>query len=618
MSMYRYVTLIWNQTNREAIKVSEFITTQLAQASRHVWRSALSTDGMIILDSSQQKGRMQTYHLSNDGGAILGSLFHNNFTKQVEDLDSNQSQSCLDSKSEFLVHNFWGRYVAFLNHKASGKRYVMRDPSGAFPCFFTSYRGVDIYFSDIQDVADLCFLPFSVNLDYVKTNILLPQFQKTHTGLKEVSEVLPAECIEISPFDRQSRFVWDPTEVSQTNVIDDPAEAASSIRSTVMNTIGALSGSYNRVLHNLGGLDSSIVLASLAQAPKRPEIVCLTHYTKTPRGDERFYSRQVSEKYGISLVEAELDYRKADLRKIFNSNKLTSPLGFFDCIGLTGNTHALVKNSGAEAIFYGVGGDNVFYQPARNLSALDYVRKHGLLSKHSVRVAIEASRYGRKSLYSTFREMWREKHNPAPCNEFVLKSFFENAQNPLINSEFLGSGGHEKHLHPLLIPQDNSPKGKQMHILMCALFSIEHYDCLDLEYLAPRIHVFLTQPIVELCLRIPTWILTYHGLERGLARQAFRNDLPLDILRRFSKSTPVDYYNDLYDHNIDLIREYLLEGILTQEGILNRKTLETSLNHDGPIAKIIKYKTIGLLGTEAWLRSWDERKTTVGAMEIAM
>lgn len=616
--MYRYITLLWNRADRESAQAADYVAACLHKVSPHTWRKAWEVQGIAVHDSGEHKGRMQSYRLAGGGGVILGRLFRNDYTSQIEDLGADESSACLNTKGQHLVDNYWGRYVAFLNDPASGARYVMRDPSGAFPCFHTFFRGVEIYFSDMQDAANFEFLRFTVNWAYLKTNIMLPQFQKIHTGLNEVGDVLPAECVEITPFERKSRFVWDPTKISKTAIVEDPEEAATLLRTTVKKTVGALAGCYDRVLHNLGGFDSSIVLASLADAARRPDITCINFFTKSPSGEERFYSRQAANRFGVPLAERELDYRKADLSKIFKSNKLANPLGFFDCIGLTGDVLALAKEKQAQALFYGVGGDQVFYQPPFNLGALDYVRRHGI-GKDSLRIAIEASRYGRKSLIRTFRDMARECIAPAPCYNYVHQLFFEELKIPLVNPDFVGAGGHERFLHPLLIPNDRDLKSKYVHILCCALFSLEYYDHLDTEYYAPRVRAYLTQPIIETCLRIPTWIMSLGGVNRGLARKAFLSDLPSDIVRRSSKSTPGGYYNEIYDHNIDFLREYLLDGVMVREGILLRDKLEAALTKKDLFLNVIKFQMLSYLATETWLRGWTARPINQARnIEIAM
>lgn len=600
------MTLVWNRSDHEAATNAEYVAARLKEASPHAWRASWDAPGIAVYDSGAEKGRMQTYRLVA-GGVVLGRLFRNDYTSVTNDLDASESAACLNTKGQHLIDNYWGRYVAFLNKPPGDTYYVMRDPSGAFPCFYTSFRGVEIYFSDMQDVASFEFLRFSVNWDYIRTNFLLPQYQKTHTGLDEVGEVLPAECIEAKSFGRNRRLLWDPWKISESNIVEDPEAAAELIRTTVKGTIGALAGCYDRVLHNLGGLDSSIVLACLAAAPKRPEITSLNFYTKCPRGEERYYSRQVAQRAGTSLIEIELQHERADLKKVFRSNATTNPQGFFDCINLTGDKLEYAKDKNVQALFYGVGGDNVFYQMPFNLGALDYVRCHGFRG-NALKVAMDASRYGRKSIFQTSHDMCQEFVRPAPCYDYIYNLIYSDQQLPLLKQEFVNAGALEHFLHPHLIPADDRLKGKYVHILASAMFSIEYYDHWDTDYCAEQIFAFLAQPIVEACLRIPVWVLTRGGIDRALAREAFQDDLPSEVVRRVSKSTPVAYYNDLYDNQLDLLRSTLLDGILVREGILQRDKLEAALGNEDLSLRVNQHDILSYFATEAWLAKWRGRQ----------
>lgn len=607
--MYRYITLLWSRTDHNAAKAADYLATRLNEISPHDWRKIWDAPGALTFTSGEHKGRMQTYRLENGGGIVLGQLFHNDYTFQAHHLDTTHSQACIKTKGQHLIDKYWGRYVAFLNDTTNGSRYVIRDPSGALPCLYTQFQGVEIYFSDMQDIANFEFLPFTINWEFLKTNILLPNLQKIYTGLNEVGEILPAQLVEITPFERKTRYLWNPTQISQNNIIEDHDEAAKALRSTVKNTVDALAGNYERIALNLGGLDSSILLACLSQTPKRSEITAITFYTESLRGDERYFSRQVAQQCRVPLTEFKLDYRKVDLRKVFEANKRVSPLGVFDCIGITGDLGSFAKEKKADALFYGTGGDNVFYQPPANLGALDYVRLHGL-DRRFLKIAIEASRYGRKSLYRTLHDMLRERFAPISCFPYIYNMLFQYRKFPFENPELLIEDGLENLLHPLLLPKEDALKGKYFHMFLSALYPKEYYDYWDTTYTtSERVRPLLTQPVIETCLRIPTWIMTYGGIERGLARKAFQQDLPIDIARRVSKSGPDEYYNDIYNHNTEFIKEYLLDGVLVKKGILLRSKLEAAFSKNDPFFHLIRPRLIGHLGTEAWAKSWLERKT---------
>lgn len=614
MPMYRYIALMWGHSNLESARAAKFLAARLHEVSPHKWSQAWYSAGLTIYHSGEHQGRMQTYRLQGERGAVLGRLFRNDFTSVVDDFDELESRRCLTTKGQHLIDNYWGRYVAFLNEPSSRTRYVMRDPSGAFPCFHTPFQGVTIYFSDMQDAANFDCLPFTVNWESLNVEIMLPGHQKTITGLNEVGEVLPAECVEVTPFDQRCWFVWNPTEISQTDVIENPEEAANILRRTVKSTIGALAGCYEHVAHNLGGLDSSIALACMVQAPKRPKITCVNFYTKSPRGEERRFSRQAAEQYGVPLVEFELDYRSVELDKLFVLNKRANPTGIMDCTGITGKDLQLELQKNVEARFTGVGGDNVFHQSPFGFGALDFVRSNGLLRKYIVKIALEASRYGRQAIFANFREMIRERLSPAPCQSYVFERLHEDRQFPFVNSEIVEDKTYERLLHPLLVADNHDLKGKYLQIMMSTFYYTGYYDRWDTEYHAEHIHAYFSQPIVETCLRIPIWILTYGGVDRGLARKAFQDDLPPSITRRYSKSTPADFFRAIFEHNNGFLRDVLLDGAMVGQGVLVRDRIEQALSSADQSLHVNHFQFLNYAAREIWLNGWLNRPTTKSPM----
>ena len=610
--MYRYMALEWDRRDMSAAQVPAVIAAALERVSPHAWTTSHVAPGLQVMDAGAASGRMRTTSVGTRG-VILGQLFprlSSAAVPQVSELDDNEAERCWVSGAQHLVDAYWGRYVAILHDPSGDRCLILRDPTGALPCFVTHHAGVDIYFSDMEDAARLPFLPFSINWDFVRANIMLPMYQKIITGLNEVSEVLPAECLEIASGVRSRRFLWDPYAIAASGIIEDPQAAARELRGVVRATIATLAGGYDRVIHNLGGLDSSIALACLTDAPARPEITAITHFTPTPRGDERAYTRAMARHADVPLIEAELDAARADVRRIFASNRLARPHGFFDCLGLNGHVLETADAVGAQAIFYGVGGDQVFFQPPLNMAALDHVKAHGF-GRRSIAVALEASRYGRCRVADTLAAMWRERIRPEPCYPYVSAALFRRRRLPLVEEAVTEAAGYESLLHPLLRPADDMSKGKYLHILMSAFFSIEHYDHWDTAYTAERVHLFLAQPIIEACLRIPTWVLTYRGIDRGLARRAFAGDLPPVISARLSKNGPDDYYGDLYRRNVDAIRPVLVGGQLVREGILKAGAVERALGAADHSTDAHPPHLLGHFATEAWIERWRQRPSII-------
>ena len=89
-------------------------------------------------------------------------------------------------------------------------------------------------------------------------------------------------------------------------------------------------------------------------------------------------------------------------------------------------------------------------------------------------------------------------------------------------------------LHPLLRHPRGAPSGKLWHAHQISQ-PFDFYDPLGREGDAERLSPLFSQPVMELCLRIPTYVLTHGGWDRAVARRAFYHDLPPQIRNRRNK-----------------------------------------------------------------------------------
>src|SRR3546814_5721791 len=62
----------------------------------------------------------------------------------------------------------------------------------------------------------------------------------------------------------------------------------------------------------------------------------------------------------------------------------------------------------------------------------------------------------------------------------------------------------------------------------------------------PVIHPLLSQPVIEHCLAIPTWLQCAGGCDRSIARQAFKPDLPAKVIERRGKGSPQGFIYQIF------------------------------------------------------------------------
>src|SRR6185312_4109478 len=98
---------------------------------------------------------------------------------------------------------------------------------------------------------------------------------------------------------------WNPSKFVRDLRTEDFAEACALAEHTTKVCVGAYGSVYRTIMHRLsGGLDSTVVLAALAQSPKRPRIVCEHHYAPSAReGDERSFARLGASHAGVHIIE---------------------------------------------------------------------------------------------------------------------------------------------------------------------------------------------------------------------------------------------------------------------------------------------------------------------------
>ena len=118
------------------------------------------------------------------------------------------------------------------------------------------------------------------------------------------------------------------------------------------------------------------------------------------------------------------------------------------------------------------------------------------------------------------------------------------------------------------------------------------------------VNPLVSQPILEACLRIPTYMHAAEGRDRAVARDAFGPDLPREIILRTWKGAADRHLQALLAHNIDFVRELLMDGALVRQRILDRDKLEECLS-DRPTRRASHpTEVLGYVCTEAWLRHW--------------
>jgi len=602
--MFRYIALIWNDADPAAGEAARQLAGRLRSQPLQ-WHATLDEPGLVVFASGERPGSSECYPLQGSAGVVLGKLFTRSTAGDSVSappaFDANESAKVVATAGRHLIDAYWGRYVAFLRDAASRTAWVLRDPTAALPCQVVAHGGVQVHFSSMEDGVQLGLGNFSVDWKYIAAALCYMRLQLNATALDGVSQVLGGECIEWRDGAAKSRFYWHPLRIAETDVFDDFAAAAQALRRTARDCVQAWAGSYRVILHTLsGGLDSSIVMACLQDAPSRPQITCINYHSAGSDTDERRFARLAAARAGVELIERERNPDVSFEPLLSMQRSSVPPTTVLYPLENVRSEAQLATERGATAIFSGNMGDQLFYQSRASFGASEYLGRHGL-RRALLPIALDAARMDRLSIWTVLREALAEK---------FLRRHWRPSEDAGSYRQLLAAGvaeaaaGDPAFIHPLFRDTGRLPSGRLYHAYSLIFPPPDFHGPTgqpdDPEPVAP----LYSQPLIEVLLRTPTYLLTYGGWDRATARRAFQHDMPREIVVRRTKGGMEEHAKGIFLRNIGLVSELLPKGFLVREGILDGRKLREVLS-GGPTR--IASGTVELydyFAAEAWVRRW--------------
>lgn len=520
-------------------------------------------------------------------GFACGPVFDRGARAPLAELGQSDAAPILASGGEMLVVRYWGGYVAILTDEAGSQVDILRAPMGELPCYWTERAGTLIAASDLK-----LLLPLvggqGVDWPALARFLAAPELLRSETCLEQIREVRGGDRLSIGAAGTVVATLWSSWSfAAPERQIEDVSEAQCRVHDAVRGTITPRASGHEKILLRLsGGLDSSIVAASLAHIGA--DFTCLT-LVSDGAGDERHYARSVCDHLDRRLIEAERSLTGVDLRRSAAAGLARPSARAFaqESVRLASN---VAQQVGADAIFSGGGGDNLFCSLQSVAPVVDRLRVQGFGS--AAHTAVELSRLADAGLPLIAKRTFARMLRRSPAFRWPLDFGFLSADA----REVAQTAGHG-----WLAPPAGALPGKAAHVaLIAAAQSLAEAEAPDGSL--PWLHPLLGQPAIETCLRVPSWLWLHGGRNRAAARAAFASDLPTNVVERRSKGAPDAFVARLFEANRAMIRDMLLDGLLMREGLLDQAALEPALceeavRGDG-FARIMR-----LVDAEAWTRS---------------
>jgi asparagine synthase (glutamine-hydrolysing) len=392
-------------------------------------------------------------------------------------------------------------------------------------------------------------------------------------------------------------------------LLDQPDVAASALRSTLRSCTATLASCHESALLRIsGGLDSSIVLACLHRAQRRPRLLAYTQYTAEGQLDPRRWARMAIAQVGCDHVEMESTAAGVRLQAMLEMAPTAEPFSALMHLVTAAHEQDLLARHPSTAVFTGDGGDCVFGSFCIGEAAVAYLRRHGPRPA-VLRLAAESALVLRQT---TWRSLERALRMWLTGRSLMSIEALNTEARRLVSAGVVRECAANPAVHPWLAGLRDAP-WEAISKLGMLLASPDLYagqarpGAAAPEIVAP----IYSQPVIEVALRIPADVLFAGGQDRGLARRAFRGDVPQPILNRTWKDRAGGFHDAIIERNRDWLREIFLDGVLVNEGLLDRSTLERVLAPGPARSDVFPGELLRHLDTEIWARQWTSHRSAV-------
>jgi asparagine synthase (glutamine-hydrolysing) len=446
---------------------------------------------------------------------------------------------------------------------------------------------LEICFSDLELALGAGYAPPGVDEEFIREWLTYPFLRTARTGLSGCEELHPG-CVRISCGSARSvDAVWSPWKAAcAEREIRDFDAAANRLREVALATIPAqLRGIERPLLKLSGGLDSSIVATCLRRGGV--DFRAATFATKTPAGDERDYARRLASHLEVELIEEEEDELPLDLSPPLRRT-LRPPLSPV-LQPLDRAFSRAAKECRSRNLVTGAGGDNIFCYLTTAAPALDAFEQLPL--RTALRALQDVAALGECTLWKAGRYTLRKRLRRGSRARWARDERFLAPSAPAAAPD----------PHPWLLPPERPSAGKLEHVE--ALVRIQHF-------LQPRHvsgeamhHPLISQPLIETCLSIPSWLWVRGGRNRAVARQAFADLLPPAIVRRRSKGSLAGMCSKAFADNCSTLYDLLVGGELSERGLIDEGAVRAYLR-TGQSPNDDYFRIFDLVSLELWLRAW--------------
>jgi asparagine synthase (glutamine-hydrolysing) len=501
-----------------------------------------------------------------------------------------------------FVERLEGMFALALWDAERDRLVLARDRLGKKPLLWTTLPdGTLAFASELKALVRLPELRRDVDLDAVDAYLALQYVPGARTALRGVQRLLPGHLLVWNGGRASSERYWEPrAQVAQSHKVSDE-EWLERVREAVGTAV------RRRLVADVplgallsGGIDSSIVVALMAQASSEP-VRTFTVGFADARYDERPYARAVAERYATRHEEVLIEPDATELLPRLAAT-FDEPLGdeaalaqFLVCEAARRHVTVALTGDGGDESFAG------YERYAAHALAARIPAGPARLAARAARLLPGGRTEPRSPAFRAARLLEVAAAPAAERYERLIQVFPSSLRRALWADEsqvtqcYLGSVGADVTSLQLIdvatyLPGDLLPKAD--------LASMAH----SLELRSP----LLDREVLELGLSLPDRLKLRGREGKQALRQAFAADLPPPVAGRGKTGFGVPIGRWFREDLRELARDLLLDRRARDRGWFRPATVERLLRDHAAGRTDHAHRLWCLVMLELWLRTWVE------------
>lgn len=487
--------------------------------------------------------------------------------------------------AQFVLAEYWGAYLALIRAAESKSLSLFVDPSGFVPVYHAVTAGHHLFTTDPD------FLEAEPSYPDIFNHLMRPELRHRETCLTGIAEVPPGSLVDLSMDCVEYHQLWKPEHFFESRRISAFSDASDLLRQQAVNTIGTWARFFGKVgVAASGGVDSSLVCAALASSSTAFD--CISLATADASGNERRHALSVANHLGVKYLDRVFDPELFDPSRSASTGLARPSRRAFLSLYDDALESARIACE-ANVVMDGNVGDNLFCYLHSAAPVADRLRTAGL-GYETFRTLVDMCRITHCSMPAMIGATIGRLTGRGPSEAWP-------PDLRLLNDEYLSGD-----FHPLTPWLDDWTPDRSGHLDHLRLLMHAQNHVNGLTSARSRFSPLASQPLVELCLGIPTWLWAEGGLNRAVARAAFASDLPQAVVRRTSKSGPDSLIRFAFASKRTEIAGRLLDGLLAQNDLLDTGALESALKVDEFRDLTLVERILDILEAANWARFWTD------------